>query len=194
MNRWMIGVLIVLMLMALGAALWLPSRDADARLASLLPAVVPQMRREPLKRPYGMAPVAFEAFIRACQKAHVSPHRLTQTVGEDALSHGYHHRDGVWHGLDYCAATDIHVWGLDDAQVSRLNMALFSQGFAAWYRHGGKWTGHEHIHAVYAFLPMKPQLQGQLREFFQARRHMGFKPLKWERKWKRQRRHLRFST
>jgi hypothetical protein len=147
------------------------------------------LRRTHLTRPYGMAPVAFDAFIRACCRAGVSADRLTQTIGEHPLSKGYHKRDGVLRikgqKIEYCAATDIHVFGLDDAQIARLSDALAQQGFACWYRHGGKWTGGEHIHAVYALLPMKPQLRGQVRQFLAERRAAQAKPLAWEKKLRR---------
>ena len=139
-----------------------------------------------LTRPYGIAPEAFNAFVRACAHAGVSPDRITQTIGDFPLSKGYHHRDGTLlkHGVeyDYTAATDIHVMGLNDAQITRLLHELAQQGFACWYRHGGHWTGDEHIHAVYALLPMKSQLQRQVRLFLHERREAGLQPLKWERK------------
>lgn len=137
-----------------------------------------------LQRPYGMAPIAFDAFVRACSHAAVNPDRIGQTIGDDPRSVGYHHRDGTltWRGADYdyTAATDIDVSGLTDKQISLLLHELARQGFACWYRHGGKWVGDEHIHAVYALLPMKPQLQRQVKLFLRERREAGLQPLRWE--------------
>ena len=62
---------------------------------------------------------------------------------------------------------------------------MAKQGFAAFYRHEGKWRGHEHVHAVYALLPMKIQLRRQVREFLRERRKARKPPLKWESKWRR---------
>lgn len=58
------------------------------------------------------------------------------------------------------------------------------QGFAAFYRHEGKWKGREHIHAIYALLPMKRQLRGQVREFLAMRRATQKPKLKWAREYK----------
>jgi len=138
-----------------------------------------------MRRPYGMTPAAFNAFIRACYRAGVSPNRTTQTIGDNPRSFGYHHRDGVlqWNGerIEYSAATDIHVMGLSAPQIQRLVKALGVQGFACWYRHEGKWKGIEHIHAVYAFLPMKRQLKRQVRLYLREENPP------WEKKWKRSR-------
>lgn len=65
--------------------------------------------------------------------------------------------------IEYCAATDFRSSDLNEAQIARFVRALDSQGFACWYRHGGKWQGIEHIHAVYALVPMKAQLRRQVK-------------------------------
>ncbi|HVF11090.1 MAG TPA: hypothetical protein VNA16_09825 [Abditibacteriaceae bacterium] len=148
-----------------------------------------------LARPYGMAPAAFEAYIRACVRAGVNPNRIGQTIGDDPRSKGYHKRDGVlWVGgqrVDYCTAVDLGTFDLTEAQIERLLHELTVQGFACWYRHEGKWKGGEHIHAVYCFLPMKRQLRRQVRQFLRERREAGLHSLKWE---KELRRRLRVST
>ena len=95
-----------------------------------------------LTRPYGMAPAAFDAFLRACNNARVHPYRIGQTIGEHPLSVGYHKCDGVisFHGrkLDYSAAVDLGTWDLNRAQLARFLESLAAQGFAAFYREGGK--------------------------------------------------------
>ncbi len=145
-------------------------------------------------RPYGMAPVAWQAYLRACHAAKIHPWRVGQTIGNHPRSVGYHKRDGMvtvsGEKIDYTTAVDLGTWDLTPAQIERFVDALATQGFAAFYRHKGKWKGNEHIHAIYAFLPMKPQLQIQLREFLQYRRKIG-KRAPWEKKLKRQRRKLR---
>jgi hypothetical protein len=146
-----------------------------------------------LRRPYGMAPVAFAGFVRACKRARVHPFRIGQTIGEHPRSKGYHRRDGqiVKHRrLDYCAAVDIGTDDLNARQINRLLKQLSRQGFAAWYRHGRNWEGNEHIHAVYALLPMKPQLRGQVRSFIAVRRKQRRTP-RWARKMKRRYRTVR---
>lgn len=155
--------------------------------ARVLPPLPARMTRPP-----GMAPAAFDGFIRACAQSGINPNRIGQTIGDHPRSVGYHKRDGtlVVRGekIDYCAATDIGVWGLTPLQTSRFCVALGRQGFAPFYRHGPKWTNGEHIHAIYALLPMKPQLRGQVREFLNKRRSDGFPRLKWEKKLRRMRR------
>ena len=151
-----------------------------------LPAPLPNPR---LTRPYGMAPAAFEGFKRACFAAHVHPNRIGQTIGDYPLSAGYHKRDGTlqYRGqtLDYTAAVDLGTSDLTRPQIERLLEALARQSFAAFYREGGKWRGQEHIHAIYAPLPMKPQLRAQVREWRQKRKRQN-KPLySWQRKYRR---------
>jgi len=138
-----------------------------------------------MNRPYGMASEAFNAYVRACVRTGIHPLRIGQTIGDHPRSVGYHKRDGVleWQDqkYDYTTAVDIGVFDLQPAQIDRFPQALSQQGFAAWYRHGPRWTGGEHIHAVYAFLPMKSQLKGQVRQFLRERNPP------WEKKWKRSR-------
>ena len=145
-------------------------------------------------RSYVMAPVAWQAYLRACQQAKLHPFRVGQTIGDHPLSAGYHKRDGVLHvngqKVDYCTAVDLGTWGLSPRQINAFQEALVAQGFAAFYRHEGKWKGKEHIHAIYAFLPMKPQLQIQLADFLRERRRSGQR-VRWEKKLRRQRRKLR---
>ena len=112
-----------------------------------LPRIAPQATRlglekraNRLERPEGMAPIAFEAFVRACRNARVHPWRLGQTIGDHPRSVGYHKRDGNWRGVPFCAAVDIGTWDLSRAQISRLNQALWRQGlprFTATDQNGG---------------------------------------------------------
>jgi hypothetical protein len=140
-----------------------------------------------LRRPYGMAPAAFAAYTRSCKDAEIHPYRIGQTIGDAKLSAGYHKRDGVLkidgQSLDYTAAIDLAVFDLDRPSIHRFLHALTRRGYACWYREKGHWRGHEHIHAIYAALPMKKQLRGQVREFVRDRRSDGVKPLRWERAW-----------
>jgi len=153
----------------------------------LPPFVVP--RPWGMSRPYGMAPVAFDAYVRACYRTGIHPNRIGQTIGDHPDSVGYHKRDGVVTvkrvKYDYCAAVDLGVPDLTSDKINHFLHELTLQGFACWYRHGGKWSGKEHIHAVYALLPMKPQLRGQVNQFLSERRAAGLKPLVWETKLRR---------
>jgi hypothetical protein len=173
-----------------GAGSWIHrGQQPTARLSRLVVRTILPPQPVRLRRPYGMAPVAFEAYTRACYRAGIHPDRIGQTIGDHPLSRGYHKRDGVLvisrEKVDYCAAVDLGVFDLSEAQIKRFLNELARQGFACWYRHGGKWTGGEHIHAIYALLPMKPQLRGQVRQFLQERRRAGLRPLKWEVKLRR---------
>ena len=146
---------------------------------------LPVNRIIPMSQPNGMAPQAFRAYLHACHAAKINPRRVTQTIGDFPLSFGYHFRDGTLtqngERMDYCAATDVHVIGLNEKQIERWTRELGRNGFAAWYRHGGKWKGGEHIHAVYAFVPMKSQLKRQVKLFLREE-----KP-HWAKKWRRSR-------
>jgi hypothetical protein len=146
------------------------------------------------ERPYGMAPQAFSAYLRACREAGISPARIGQTIGDHPRSVGYHKRDGVLkikgEEIEYSAAVDLAAADLPEWQRQKFLRALAKQGFAAWYRSGPKWKDGEHIHAIYATLPMKPQLRGQVLEWLRDRRISGAKPLKWETQLRR-RWHLR---
>jgi hypothetical protein len=98
----------------------------------------------------------------------------------------------VRHGqkIDYTAAVDLGVWDLPPQKINDFVETLAAQDFAAFYRHKGKWAYRKHIHAIYAFLPMKPQLQLQVGEFLRARRRAGRRP-QWEKKLRRQREKLK---
>ena len=139
-----------------------------------------------LARPYGMAPAAFDAFVRACSQSKIHPFRLGQTIGDHPRSVGYHKRDGTvkykGQNLDYTAAVDIGALDLTSAQRARFLEALAQNGFAAWWRSGPNWRNGEHIHAVYALLPMKNQLRGQVRLFLRERRRDNKSKLSWEKK------------
>jgi hypothetical protein len=189
-------LLVLALIVMVGAGIWLyRGQQPTARLSRLVVRTIlpPQPLR--LRRPYGMAPVAFEAYTRACYRAGIHPDRIGQTIGDHPLSKGYHKRDGVLvvssEKVDYCAAVDLGVFDLSEAQIKRFLAELTRQGFACWYRHGAKWKGGEHIHAIYALLPMKPQLRGQVRLFLRERRAAGVRPLKWEVKIRRR---LRTNT
>ncbi|PQV65220.1 hypothetical protein B1R32_102229 [Abditibacterium utsteinense] len=140
-------------------------------------------------RPYGMAPAAFDGFIRACNGARIHPYRIAQTIGNHRLSVGYHKRDGVvrYRGqkLDYTAALDLGAGDLTRRQLNRFLESLAQQGFAAWYREGGEWRGREHIHAIYAPLRMKWQLQGQMRLWEKQRRRAKKPKYRWQNRWRR---------
>lgn len=128
--------------------------------------------------------------MRACNNAGIHPWRIGQTLGDHPRSVGYHKRDGVamlrGQRIEYSAAVDLGTWDLDEARIKRFLEALAQQGFAAFYRSGGKWKGNEHIHAIYALLPMKVQLRGQVRQYLRERRIQGKPRLKWEPKLRRQ--------
>jgi hypothetical protein len=136
------------------------------------------------QRPYGMAPQAFEAYLTACRQAGVSPARIGQTIGDHPRSVGYHKRDGIvkvgGETIEYTAAVDLAAFELPEWQRQKFLRALAKNGFAAWYRSGPRWKNGEHIHAIYASLPMKPQLRGQVTEWLRDRRIARQRPYAWE--------------
>jgi hypothetical protein len=133
-----------------------------------------------------MAPVAFKAFLQACNDTKIHPYRIGQTIGNHPRSVGYHKKDGVLRvgkqSIDYTTAVDLGATDLDRTRLNFFLHNLTKNGFACWYREKGKWTGNEHIHAVYALLPMKPQLKGQVRLFLRERRARNIRSLRWERR------------
>ncbi len=98
---------------------------------------------------------------------------ISQTIGNAAASAGYHARDGMAGGEPYCAAVDIRTRGLSNRQIRALLDRLAENGFAGWYRQPGHdgWPADEapHIHAIFAGVRMKAELQGQMRDFFRGR-------------------------
>lgn len=116
---------------------------------------------------WGLHPRASDAF----RAAGVAAWRITQTIGDDPSSAGYHHQDGTVNGQPYSAATDLSVSGMTATQIHNLLEKLGKLGFAAWYRKDGVdgWHGANHIHAVYANCKMKVQLQAQIRSFLVRR-------------------------
>ena len=193
MKKWAVFFLCVVAATASGALLF---RRAQPETRIVLPETLqrfqipaPFYTPQPLTRPWGMAPVAFEAYLRACKKAGINPrYRLAQTIGDHPRSVGYHKRDGVLsvrgERIEYCAAVDMEAFSLSEKARARFLEAMAQQGFALWYRSGPKWKNGEHIHAVYALLPMKPQLRRQVRQFLRERRAAGLPRLPWESKWK----------
>mgnify|MGYP000855366591 CR=1 FL=1 len=94
---------------------------------------------------------------------------LSQTIGSAPASAGYHAKDGTANGQPYTAAVDIRTVGRSESQIRALLGDLGEQGFAAWYRKPGSdgWPSSEapHIHAVYAGCAMKPELDGQVKDY-----------------------------
>ncbi|WP_394842678.1 hypothetical protein LZC95_37100 [Pendulispora brunnea] len=105
----------------------------------------------------------------ALRKVGVAASRITQTIGNASASAGTHKADGTANGKKYCAATDISVRNLSDAQVKTLVSKLDSAGFAAFFRNPGKdgWPANQarHIHAVFAGVKMKASLRAQVQDF-----------------------------
>lgn len=106
----------------------------------------------------GLDPLASDALRRAG----LSSDDVSQGEGNAQASAGYHLAEP---GSDYTAAADIRTSSMSGKQIRKVLDNLGEQGFAAWYRHGSDWSGNEHIHAVYAGIPMKGELEGQVRSF-----------------------------
>lgn len=120
-------------------------------------------------RPYGMHPLAFEAYL----KAQLHPSRIGQTIGHAAASAGTHAQDGDYEGVPYCGATDLHIADLGGDQVKTLLSALADAGFAAYYRRPGfdHWPSGDarHVHAIYGGCRMKGLLQTQIHDWVHGR-------------------------
>jgi hypothetical protein len=118
---------------------------------------------------YGLHPEASDR-IRC---AGVTSGQITQTIGNAPASAGYHAQDGSAGGEPYCAAVDISVRGLNEDEIRALLERLGRNGFVAWYRKPGSdgWPSDEapHIHGVFAGVPMKAALRGQVDDFLIGR-------------------------
>jgi hypothetical protein len=124
--------------------------------------------REPLIA-WGVHPMASDA-LRAVG---VTAGEITQTIGGAAASAGTHLQDGTSSdGQPYTAAVDITASGKSEATIKTLLQNLGWAGFAAWYRKPGYdgWpVGEiEHIHAVYAAVPMKDSLDRQISDYHEG--------------------------
>lgn len=130
-----------------------------------------ELHNSKIKRPFGMAVAAFEAYIGACNDAGLKAPRIVQTVGKAKASAGTHHADGISGSEPYCAAVDISVRGFlglggyNEKQIRWLLFCMARRGFVGWYRYRGSFANNRHVHAIYVGLPMKPALQFQVRDF-----------------------------
>lgn len=119
----------------------------------------------------GMANIAWAAFCFASKRASIDTEshdnkRIVQTVGDAAASAGFHHADGTLDGAPYTAAVDCSVRDLNGTQIATWIEELCRVGFAPYYRN---WPDNFHVHAVFAGVPMKPELDGQMADFFAGR-------------------------
>jgi hypothetical protein len=113
----------------------------------------------------GLHPKASDAL----REINVPASQIMQTIGDASASKGVHLPDGNVNGKPYTAAVDLSTRGLSNAEVKKLLERLGRVGFAAWFRdpgHDGWPSGEsEHIHAVYAGVPMKDRLDIQVRDY-----------------------------
>lgn len=138
-----------------------------------------------MQRPYGFHPVAFKAYLSACEKCGIDPDRVTQTIGNAKASAGFHAKDGIV--LDgaipraYCAATDLSIRNLSDNKIKEFLAELARVGFVGWYRYRNSFANNRHIHMVWAGCKMKPQLRRQFHDF--VNRKDGLASHDWEDFW-----------
>lgn len=113
-----------------------------------------------------LSPQAFSALIAIGVN-----HRITQTLNSSTAASNYHGPDLTLNGKTYTAAVDLSVRCLDAPSIKKLLSQLADHGFAAWYRENGKdgWKGANHIHAVWAAEPLKPQLRNQVESWLNGR-------------------------
>ncbi len=102
---------------------------------------------------------------------------ITQGIGRDPESHGYHCPDGRCNGKLYSAAVDLSIVGVtkkrsltprEKSQFCKMVAALRRCGFAAWFRYNGETndTTENEIHLIDPAAPcLKDQLITQLRDF-----------------------------
>jgi hypothetical protein len=99
----------------------------------------------------------------------ITASKISQTIGNAPASAGTHAQDGTIGGAPYCAATDLSVSSLTDAQVKPLLEVLTSNGFAPFFRRPGHdgWPSYDarHIHAIYVGVKMKAALRAQVADW-----------------------------
>ena len=122
---------------------------------------------------------------QACLAESSIPGFISQGIGRDPESHGYHCPDGQYKGRPYSAAVDITISGLtkidgltgaQKGQFCELLKKLRNCGFAAWFRSNGETgdTTENEIHLIDPSLPcIKDQLVGQLRNYIRHKYGQG---------------------
>jgi hypothetical protein len=104
----------------------------------------------------------------------VAPERVAQGLGLAPASAGIHGVDGYINHRPYCAAFDLAVSDLSPPQTRTLLHTLRGAGLVCWWRipgvsfpmttRGGIETG-PHIHGIDPFVPHKPRLERQIRDY-----------------------------
>lgn len=112
-----------------------------------------------MKKPFGLHPSAFAAWISACAVAEVDPARVVLTIGQGRAGSCTHLADGVFLATSggtepYCAAMDVKVYDLAPAQIERLLDAAYSHCFFGGRRRPTQPEGQEFLHLVYAGVSM----------------------------------------
>jgi len=115
----------------------------------------------------------------------VAPERVTQGLGAFPASAGIHSADGTVYGRPYCAAFDLSVSDLAPAQTRLLLGQLRGVGLACWWRvpgvsfplttTGGAEAG-AHIHGIDPFVPHKPRLEAQIRDYVAGKNGLEIGP------------------
>lgn len=115
----------------------------------------------------------------------IAPERVTQGLGAFPASAGIHSADGTVYGRPYCAAFDLSVSDLAPAQTRLLLGQLRRVGFACWWRIpgvsfplttvGGAEAG-PHLHGVDPFVPHKPRLEAQIRDYVAGKNGLEIGP------------------
>ena len=130
------------------------------------------------KPPGPPAPRAFETLHPHTQaefrRLGVTPEQVTQGLGDAPLSAGIHGADGTVKGRPYCAAFDLSVSDLTAPETRALLARLRGAGLPCWWRIPGvsfpvvSGQGIEtgpHLHGVDPFVPHKPRLETQIRDY-----------------------------
>lgn len=124
------------------------------------------------KKPSGMADVAWEAYQLASANANIdistrADARVVQALGYAEKSKGFHAPDGTLKGKPYTAAMDLSVRGLTDNQIATWMDEMARAGIGSFFRDPDDplWRNNGHIHGFYCGLPMKPQLDSQVRDY-----------------------------
>lgn len=129
-------------------------------------------------RPKGMPVVAWEAYQIACDAAEIDittrdDARVVQALGYAEKSKGFHAPDpgvggsGAINHEKYTGAMDCSIKGLSDTRIATWIDEMARAGIAAFFRNPDDpvWRGNGHIHGMYCGVPLKDELDSQVRDF-----------------------------
>lgn len=126
-----------------------------------------------MDKPNGMRSDAFHAWLTACERASISPDRITHTLDTQlhkvVLSGQTHMESGTFQGEVYTACFDIHLTDLAPGEILRLESELYKVGIIGWWRRRPWWFHSEHGHFMYLNCHLNQAQREQAHDWFASR-------------------------